>query len=100
VTFKPNPGFEAELRKSASFRAAMRGEAGRAAREARKLAPQGETGGFAASIVAFDDGEMIGIRTTDPFGHLGEFGSVNNRPYAPLRRGVVAAGLRLQEQPK
>ena len=30
------------------------------------------------------------------FGHLVEFGSVNNPPYAPIRSGVQAAGLRLE----
>lgn len=43
----------------------------------------------------------IGTRvlTLDPFGHLVEWGSANNHPYAPLRRAVLAAGLRLDEAP-
>lgn len=32
--------------------------------------------------------------------HIVEFGSANNHPYSPLRRAVVAAGLRLDEEPK
>lgn len=39
------------------------------------------------------------VMATDPFGHLVEWGSANNPPYAPLRRGVLAAGLRLDEAP-
>lgn len=35
----------------------------------------------------------------DPFWHLVEYGSVHNPPYAPLRRGVLAVGLRLDETP-
>jgi hypothetical protein len=31
--------------------------------------------------------------------HWIEFGSVNNPPYAPLRRGVIAAGLRFEPSP-
>lgn len=50
-----------------------------------------ETGYYARHI------RVIGnsVVSTDPFGHLVEFGSVNNIAYAPLRRGVLAAGLRL-----
>jgi hypothetical protein len=32
--------------------------------------------------------------------HIVEFGSVNNPAYSPLRRAVVAAGLRLENAPK
>lgn len=34
------------------------------------------------------------VGNTDVAAHLIEYGSVNNPPYAPLRRGVSAAGLR------
>jgi len=42
------------------------------------------------------------VRYQNPRGvwHIVEFGSVNNHPYSPLRRGVQAAGLRLDEAPK
>jgi len=43
---------------------------------------------------------MARVINTDPFFHLVEWGSVNNPPYAPLRRGVTAAGLRLDEDVK
>jgi hypothetical protein len=39
------------------------------------------------------------VIAADPFWHLVEFGSVNNPPYAPLRRGVIAAGLRFEPSP-
>lgn len=35
------------------------------------------------------------VRLTDSFWHLSEYGSAHNAPYAPARRGVIAAGLRL-----
>lgn len=39
-------------------------------------------------------GMMVGrVLSTDPFAHLVEFGSVNNPPYAPLRRAVESVGL-------
>lgn len=59
-----------------------------------------ETGDFVDSVEAAEvDGE-IHLRSTDPFWHLIEFGSANNPAYAPLRRAVQAAGLRLGETPK
>lgn len=33
------------------------------------------------------------------FWHLAEYGSINNPAYAPLRRGVIAAGLRFEPSP-
>lgn len=42
------------------------------------------------------DGELV-LANTDHGGHLMEYGSKNNPPHAPLRRGVQAAGLRLHE---
>lgn len=42
------------------------------------------------------DGRIF-VVNTDYGGHLDEYGSVNNPPYAPLRTAVRAAGLRLEE---
>ena len=43
-------------------------------------------------------GFTVGIH--DPFGHLVEFGSVNNPAYAPLRRGALATGHTFKSLPK
>lgn len=37
------------------------------------------------------------VGNTDIAAHLIEYGSKNNPPYAPLRRGVTAAGLRFAD---
>lgn len=37
------------------------------------------------------------VLLTDNFWHLVEYGSSKNPPYSPARRGVLAAGLRLDE---
>ncbi len=34
------------------------------------------------------------IETSDAIWHIIEYGSVNNPPYAPIRRGVIEAGLK------
>lgn len=62
------------------------------------VAPKGATGDYHNSIEV--DKERNSVKTTDPFGHLVEWGSANNQPYAPLRKGVLASGLRLEETPK
>lgn len=41
--------------------------------------------------------EGVEVANTNYGGHLEEFGSVNNPPYAPLRRGARAVGLKLRE---
>jgi hypothetical protein len=40
------------------------------------------------------------VVNVDPGGHMDEWGSVNNEPYAPLRRGVENAGLEFQPTSK
>lgn len=53
--------------------------------------------GARATIVVEQSIEGVRVVNTDHAGHLMEFGSANNPPHAPLRRGVRAAGLRLDE---
>lgn len=44
------------------------------------------------------DGVIVTVGTTWPFAHLIEWGSVNNPPYAPLRKAVTGLGLRFVEE--
>lgn len=81
----------ADLATSPALQAAMAAAAREIAAQARRVAPVGDTGHYKRSLktkgpIAYTD---------DPFGHLVEFGSVNNPAYAPLRRATRAAGLRL-----
>ena len=52
------------------------------------------------NIVVQQDGAAVAVVNTDYAAHLVEFGSKNNPPHAPLRRGALAAGLALVESPK
>lgn len=52
---------------------------------------------YARSIVVVEIDGRVYLGSTDPFAHLVEWGSVNNPAYAPLRRGVQNAGMRLEE---
>ncbi len=40
------------------------------------------------------------VYSADPFGHLVEWGSVNNKPYGTLRAAALASGWRLIDNPK
>lgn len=97
--FRKNPALEAEILALPGTHAALE-EAGRAvARVARSLAPNG-SGGYRRSIKVDRDANSTIVYTTDIAGHLVEFGSAKNPAYAPLRRAVRAAGLRLDETSK
>lgn len=93
--FVPNPALVAELEASDAYDAARRavGEVIKANAEA--IAPEGTTGEYHRSFYVSEEGS---VGTLDPFGHLVEWGSVNNAPYATLRRAVTASGLVLDEE--
>lgn len=92
VRFVRNPTFERELQDEAEFVGAMRTITQSVANNARTFAPKG-TGYYVRHLHARDNT----VYTDDFAGHLIEWGSKNNPAYAPLRRGVRAAGLRLDE---
>ena len=95
--FIPNLQLAEELMADEGFREQLGRDQGEAIKErASQLSPRG-TGRTARSFVVVDEDGEIRVGNTDPFFHLTEWGSVNNPPYAPLRRGVTAAGLRLTE---
>jgi hypothetical protein len=91
----PNPAFKAELMAEPSYQRAMHSTANEVARYVRASAPV-QTGYYRRSIKT----RGATVYSTDSFAHLIEWGSSRNPAYAPLRRGVRAAGLRLRESPK
>lgn len=93
--YVPNPGFEGQIKREPRFRAGMAETTSEVKRQVQAAAPN-QTGHYRRSIR--DDGERVW--TTDIAGHIIEWGSSRTPPYAPLRRGVRAAGLRLDEAPK
>src|SRR5262245_59522217 len=87
--FVPNPGYVyAQDAEATPF---FNGKAAEALRHAQRIA-RGfrRTGAYEASLAA----EGRRLLTDDPAGHLIEWGSVNNPPYAPLRRSIEAVGAR------
>ncbi len=97
--YVPNPAAAEQLKRQGEYREGL-GKISKNLAASIELASPVETGAFQDSIKTFDAGDHRGVMSDDPFAHLVEFGSVNNPPYAPFRRGVRAAGLRLEESPK
>jgi hypothetical protein len=68
--------------------------------QAERNTPIGETHDTIHRYVITKTPTTRRVGNVDPFFHLTEFGSVNNPPYAPLRKGVTSAGLRLEAAPR
>lgn len=90
-----NPNLERDIKATPEYLAAMAQAAASVVPMVKAAAPN-VTGAYSRSIRAVEDR----VETTDAFGHIIEWGSVNSPPYAPLRNGVRAAGLRLDESQK
>ncbi len=58
---------------------------------ARRNAPY-RTGQYVDSLQAVRDGDQVRAETDDFAGHIIEWGSVNNPPYAPLRTAAAEVG--------
>ena len=101
VIFRPAPGFATRIERTAAAEAAAYAIASRVVRPAvEAVAPRGpgpRGGAYRGSITVVRENGLVAVISTDPFAHLVEWGSVNNPAYAPLRRGVRAAGLRLDD---
>lgn len=97
MRFEPDRTFPAKLQAQPEFQSAMHGFAVRVKR-AVEIYSLGfrRTGYYLRNLRA--TGNRVEAR--DPFWHLIEYGSANNPAYAPLRRGVIAAGLRLVSRQK
>lgn len=96
--FRRNPRLEEQLQPQVNEGLVKAGEAVKDFAE--KFAPRGATKHYANSFVVIEDGDVVAVGNTDFAAWWVEVGSVNNPPYAPLRRGVRAAGLRFEEQSK
>lgn len=99
VEFHPNLHFEAEAERENVGRVAKVEVAARIAEEVRAIGPD-QSGYFVKHVGWQTYGDRVVVQTTDFAGNVIEFGSVNNPPYAPMRRAISALGLRLESVPK
>jgi hypothetical protein len=93
--YRPNPAFEAEVLAEEKFQRGIRKRTKEIAEVVQAVSPR-HTGYYKRHVKAKGDRIVAG----DPFWHIVEFGSVNNPAYAPLRRGMRAAGIRFLRTPK
>lgn len=97
--FVPNPRFESEMKQTVGHRKAMVVAAGEIASVGRAIAPR-RTGFYSRRFKVGEENGEVAVGNADPFAHIIEFGSVNSPVFAPIRRAVRAAGLRLDETPR
>ena len=101
--FVPNRLFEQQIKRDPRYRAGLRLIAETQVKPAVTVAARQAQAPWMPRpghelIEVEQDGLELAVVNTDYAGHLQEWGSINNPPHAPLRRGVRAAGLRLDEQ--
>ncbi len=93
--FRPNPNLHRDLELAIRPALVRAAQAVRSRVEAEKhsVMPRRRSG----SVVVDFDPEKVRVVNTDHGAHIDEFGSVNSPAYAPMRRAVKSAGLRLKE---
>lgn len=98
--FRPNPNFKREVEREVEFRQALMIPARAAAALANALGHRIMPKGKGPTIKV--EADLDGVRIVNhAYGsHIDEYGSANNPAYAPLRRGVRAAGLKFTEASK
>jgi len=97
--FVLNRHLERDLERELAYKRGLHEKAEEAARNAKAVAPV-LTGAYRDSIQATEEGGEVFVVAKDWKANFIEFGTVNNPPKAPLRRGVQAAGLRFKASRK
>ncbi len=100
--YRASPGWQIRVLKTPEARALIKGAADLTLASITANTPvvTGEYQGYWEATTktrrsqAADFTAAAKITTSDAIWHIIEFGSVNNPPYAPIRRGVIAAGLK------
>ncbi|HYJ21630.1 MAG TPA: hypothetical protein VEW07_06380 [Solirubrobacterales bacterium] len=97
VRYVPNPLFEEEVREQPQHEKGMRTITKGVAKAVRTAARPFRNTGYYERRVRVKAQSVV---ASDFAWHWVEFGSVHNPPYAPFRRGLRAAGIRLVMDPK
>jgi hypothetical protein len=93
----PKAKLASAISRQPEFKKALREHAEAVKTAAERETPVGATEDTIHGYRITETPTAFRVGNTDFFFHLTEWGSANNPPYAPLRRGVIAAGLRLDE---
>lgn len=94
--FEPAVNFESGIERQREFKTAMIAQTTLVQKAAVVIAKESENTGYYRRRIRRRGAR---VHSGDPFWHLSEFGSVNNSAYSPLRRGVIATGLRFEPAP-
>jgi hypothetical protein len=98
VSFKANKNLTKELAREPWAREMLQENVDAVEEEAMRASPLGsDFVGYYGRFKTIVRRLTGTVGNTDVAAHLIEFGSVNNPAYAPLRRGVQAAGLRFAD---
>lgn len=95
--FIPNPLFDVQQKVEPEYLDGLMEHAKGLADTVKSEAPV-VTGTYRDSIRALRTLMSVSVGTNYFAGHIVEWGSINSPAYAPIRRGVLAAGLRLEEK--
>lgn len=93
----PNKLFPQQMTLNREYIDALYEQAQLTANVIKAVAPV-DSGSYKNSIRAQKTLTSVTVGTNDFAGHIIEWGSVKTPAQAPIRRGVLAAGLRLDEQ--
>ena len=96
--FRPNPNLERDLSADDEFQSGLAEAAKPIAAAANRLANRVMPSQRGPGIEVQRDGREVYVVNTDHGAHLDEWGSINNPPNAPLRRGAREAGARVREK--
>lgn len=95
--FRPNRQLRSQLARQAEHKQMLRENAERVKDAAERNSPIGDRQDYIHAFRIVEYPTMVRVGNADFAAHWVEWGSINNPPYAPLRTGVIAAGLRLAE---
>jgi hypothetical protein len=98
--FTPNPNLAAELGATPGMTAVMKQTADAIIGTAAGISSSRR---FSRTLEVLDvsvgeNGTVMTVGTRWSFGHLIEWGSINNPPQAPLRKAVSSLGLKFEEK--
>lgn len=100
--FEPNPRFEKEIEREVEYVTGL-AERANVVRDNAKRIVRVEAyrlGDLMRGIETKQLGPRVYVASTDWKGHFYEWGTINNRRVAPIRRGAIEAGLRVKAQDK
>jgi hypothetical protein len=96
MRFVANPNFQREIEREVEYRAGKVRVGEEVVQTAKGIAPV-RTGAYRDSLKTRVQGPRVYVTATDFKGHWIEWGSVNNRTFAVIRRACRMVGLNVNE---